>query len=64
MYYLAPDLKIESLSARRAWIETCRKLFLVLLMLSLSARRAWIETGCCCYGSKGGAVALRKEGVD
>ena len=34
---------IESLSARRAWIEIRMVLFLVLATMSLSARRAWIE---------------------
>ena len=34
---------LESLSARRAWIEIIFLLPLVLISLSLSARRAWIE---------------------
>ena len=32
-----------SLSARRAWIEIMRMIFLAHLLGSLSARRAWIE---------------------
>ena len=36
---------LESLSARRAWIEIIFFLPPVLISLSLSARRAWIEIG-------------------
>ena len=34
---------VESLSARRAWIEMLRTGLMLVLSLSLSARRAWIE---------------------
>ena len=38
-----PSRPIESLSARRAWIEIACIACLALLPKSLSARRAWIE---------------------
>ena len=36
-------LPLSSLSARRAWIEIARIVFVRLVSGSLSARRAWIE---------------------
>ena len=56
---------IQSLSARRAWIEISFGLYSPLLSrLSLSARRAWIEINR--FQGFGGStnVALRKESVD
>ena len=57
---------VESLSARRAWIEIIDDLEpSSTRKLSLSARRAWIEMQCsdwlACFSSR---VALRKESVD
>ena len=37
---------LESLSARRAWIEIFLYPLLIYFGLSLSARRAWIEIWC------------------
>ena len=56
---------MQSLSARRAWIEIRAQTHKVGDVLSLSARRAWIEI----YGGglsacARGCVALRKESVD
>ena len=56
---------MESLSARRAWIEIClRLMFWPFRPLSLSARRAWIEIGVDFAEDWLNAVALRKESVD
>ena len=40
---ICPPHGIVSLSARRAWIEIARIVFVPLVNGSLSARRAWIE---------------------
>ena len=40
-------VKMQSLSARRAWIEMLVYLALIRYLMSLSARRAWIEMSCC-----------------
>ena len=54
-----------SLSARRAWIETCPgRIWSTALAWSLSARRAWIETIDYIIDYVNDAVALRKESVD
>ena len=56
---------VESLSARRAWIEiTQRRDFKALGLLSLSARRAWIEISNSLTPARMLSVALRKESVD
>ena len=56
---------IESLSARRAWIEMCLLLtFWPFRHWSLSARRAWIEISSSLDDILAGVVALRKESVD
>ena len=56
---------MESLSARRAWIEICGGASGRLLALSsLSARRAWIEIHYDNYNLHCVEVALRKESVD
>ena len=56
---------IESLSARRAWIEILRqKPRLMKCHSSLSARRAWIEITVSRILPLSGLVALRKESVD
>ena len=55
---------VESLSARRAWIEMIRMAFWFSVALSLSARRAWIEMYVCKTAKNGITVALRKESVD
>ena len=55
---------MQSLSARRAWIEISRYLDGVYFGLSLSARRAWIEIGRYWHFEFFCAVALRKESVD
>ena len=39
-------IDIMSLSARRAWIEIVKIVFVLLANGSLSARRAWIEIWC------------------
>ena len=55
---------MQSLSARRAWIEIstfCSALFAVV---SLSARRAWIEIISPYILADVYSVALRKESVD
>ena len=54
----------ESLSARRAWIETIAFPTTLGDVASLSARRAWIETACQAELRGWTSVALRKEGVD
>ena len=54
----------ESLSARRAWIETIAFPTTLGDVASLSARRAWIETGLRALRRRDAGVALRKEGVD
>ena len=38
-----PANKLKSLSARRAWIEMCKRMGGFTPSRSLSARRAWIE---------------------
>ena len=58
------ELKIKSLSARRAWIEIAGCRLCGLGSASLSARRAWIEISWCCSSSPSISVALRKESVD
>ena len=56
---------VESLSARRAWIEiSIDDLEPSNTRRSLSARRAWIEINMWCNAGKPWAVALRKESVD
>ena len=40
-----PSSPIESLSARRAWIEIATPVVTSTAGVSLSARRAWIEIG-------------------
>ena len=61
----ASRLALESLSARRAWIEIYeRGCFLLPLKESLSARRAWIEIRTLFTKNHGKFVALRKESVD
>ena len=57
-------VSITSLSARRAWIEIVKIVFVPLANGSLSARRAWIEISMLCSAVKSWAVALRKESVD
>ena len=34
---------LTSLSVRRAWIEICNNIIIVVVIVSLSVRRAWIE---------------------
>ena len=58
------NIKIKSLSARRAWIEIYPSSASVVLVLSLSARRAWIEIDMRSFGGADCSVALRKESVD
>ena len=41
--YLHSNMSLESLSARRAWIEIIFARYLSFYKWSLSARRAWIE---------------------
>ena len=61
----AIDGVIESLSARRAWIEMLPLVLISLKIgLSLSARRAWIEMSGCWLPDHSWWVALRKESVD
>ena len=62
--WIGLDSSGGSLSARRAWIETCIVNTSSYTIPSLSARRAWIETKF--LGTFGNAkrVALRKESVD
>ena len=57
---------VQSLSARRAWIEILQRQFAEILQVcpSLSARRAWIEIIHKLQKSKKDRVALRKESVD
>ena len=56
--------QVKSLSARRAWIEIRKELFLVVFKGSLSARRAWIEMVLARNWFTVSCVALRKESVD
>ena len=58
------NLVVQSLSARRAWIEMQGARDDAGGIRSLSARRAWIEIGLVYCGGCGGTVALRKESVD
>ena len=37
------SIDLQSLSARRAWIEMPKQCYMEVIKLSLSARRAWIE---------------------
>ena len=55
---------LQSLSARRAWIEIEFHGLLYPVPASLSARRAWIEIMFLSVSSASGWVALRKESVD
>ena len=55
---------LESLSARRAWIEIEVENGFAGVLLSLSARRAWIEILLWQFGRAFWPVALRKESVD
>ena len=56
---------IQSLSARRAWIEiTVVGVLATLVTASLSARRAWIEIANNLSMLCSAGVALRKESVD
>ncbi len=57
-------IRIQSLSARRAWIEIQAILVRVVDLPSLSARRAWIEINIKPQPEDGKEVALRKESVD
>ena len=59
------DLPLQSLSARRAWIEIDEGVYsTVTRERSLSARRAWIEIYQAAYYFTSCPVALRKESVD
>ena len=55
---------LESLSARRAWIEIRLPWLFSFVSESLSARRAWIEIRACIMTTTTCTVALRKESVD
>ena len=56
---------LESLSARRAWIEIAQDILTALNNIkSLSARRAWIEIWSAVLTELLILVALRKESVD
>ena len=55
---------MQSLSARRAWIEIRAQTHKVGDVLSLSARRAWIEIEFVSAFADHDLVALRKESVD
>ena len=55
---------IESLSARRAWIEIAIVSIVIFCITSLSARRAWIEIKSSIEEVSKYVVALRKESVD
>ena len=55
---------VESLSARRAWIEIDHIRDPADPLPSLSARRAWIEIKRRTAGNRRKCVALRKESVD
>ena len=55
---------LESLSARRAWIEIEVENGFAGVLLSLSARRAWIEIFPLFPFPISFGVALRKESVD
>ena len=56
---------MQSLSARRAWIEiTLAASITTYVSWSLSARRAWIEIYNFCSAGLFDLVALRKESVD
>ena len=55
---------IQSLSARRAWIEMTYVTRLPRAQVSLSARRAWIEITVVGVLATLVTVALRKESVD
>ena len=59
-----PSRPIESLSARRAWIEIFIGPLIFNVQPSLSARRAWIEIAGSLDDILAGVVALRKESVD
>ena len=55
---------VESLSARRAWIEIKCRCLPGYTQRSLSARRAWIEIVMQEIAQQRKQVALRKESVD
>ncbi len=55
---------MESLSARRAWIEITWQVCVICRVESLSARRAWIEITYVTRLPRAQVVALRKESVD
>ena len=55
---------LQSLSARRAWIEILPGQKKKLSTRSLSARRAWIEMRAWAQPARTAPVALRKESVD
>ena len=61
---LEEDMILESLSARRAWIEIALAPKQNATEQSLSARRAWIEMTNKISESQCTQVALRKESVD
>ena len=61
---LYSDDGVESLSARRAWIEMAGARDRAAPHASLSARRAWIEILLGCCRDSVFEVALRKESVD
>ena len=55
---------MESLSARRVWIEIPKYATLCDMMESLSARRVWIEIPDRLHRQRWETVTLREEGVD
>ena len=55
---------VESLSARRVWIEIPKYATLCDMMESLSARRVWIEIPDRLHRQRWETVTLREEGVD
>ena len=57
-------IRLQSLSARRAWIEIGIYLYYIRYPMSLSARRAWIEIHFSLIKINITVVALRKESVD
>ena len=64
MYRPKYGIVVQSLSARRAWIEIIDDLEPSSTRKSLSARRAWIEIKSGLRPSIASLVALRKESVD
>ena len=63
LYYNC-TIRVQSLSARRAWIEIKYVVKDSDFAGSLSARRAWIEMLTDDVSTGGKIVALRKESVD